>query len=162
LTPLQLTPLGLVHTGLSLATIVLVIAALAVDGEITASTLLGRAYIAGLVVTTVTGFPIMRHGSIGPPHILGVITLAVVALALLAGRGIFGRGSRAIEAVSYSATVLLLMIPGVTETLTRLPLGAPVAAAPDAPVLQAIDAALFVLFLIAAVRQVRALRAQAP
>jgi hypothetical protein len=60
--------------------------------------------------------------------------------------------------VSYSATFLFHMIPGVTETTTRLPLGAPLLPNADAPALQAAAGVLGVLFLIGAALQVRRLR----
>ena len=52
------------------------------------------------------------------------------------------------------------MIPGITETTTRLPLGAPLLPNADAPALQAAAGALFIVFLIGAALQVRALRAK--
>ena len=52
------------------------------------------------------------------------------------------------------------MIPGITETTTRLPLGAPLLPSPEAPALQQATLVLFVLFLIGATLQVRALRAK--
>ena len=77
-------------------------------------------------MTTLTGFPIFRHGSAGPPHVLGVLTPVVLALAAIAGRTrLFGGASVYVETTSYSATVLLLMAPTVTETLTRVPPSSP-------------------------------------
>ncbi len=84
------------------------------------------------------------------------IVLGIAALAEYTG--LFGRKSRYVAAVSYSATVFFHMIPAVTETTTRLPSGAPLFADADAPGLQLIGAALFVVFLIGAVLQVRFLR----
>jgi hypothetical protein len=52
------------------------------------------------------------------------------------------------------------MIPAVTETTTRLPLGAPLLPNADALALQQAAMALRVLFLIGATLQVRALRAK--
>jgi hypothetical protein len=52
------------------------------------------------------------------------------------------------------------MMPGITETTTRLPLGAPLLPNADAPALQAASGVLLVLFLIGATLQVRALRAE--
>jgi hypothetical protein len=52
------------------------------------------------------------------------------------------------------------MIPGITETSTRLPLGAPLLPNADAPALQTATAVLFAVFLIGASLQVRALRAK--
>jgi hypothetical protein len=50
------------------------------------------------------------------------------------------------------------MIPGITETSTRLPLGAPLVANAEAPELQVASAALFVMFLVGASLQVLRLR----
>jgi hypothetical protein len=63
-----------------------------------------------------------------------------------------------VETVSYSATFLFNWIPAITETSTRLPLGAPLLASPDAPELPAAAGVLFILFLIGATLQVLRLR----
>jgi len=39
-----------------------------------------------------------------------------------------------VETVAYSSTVFFLMIPTVTETLTRLPSGDPVVASQEDPI----------------------------
>jgi hypothetical protein len=64
-----------------------------------------------------------------------------------------------VAAVAYSATYLFSWIPGVTETSTRLPIGAPLLSSPDAPELQVAAGALLVIFLIGAALQVISLRA---
>ena len=107
------------------------------------------------------GFGIFQHGGFGKPHALGIITLVVLGVAALAGNTkIFGRASRYVETISYSATFLFHLIPGVTETTTRLPPGAPLLSSPDAPELQVASGVLFVLFLIGAALQARRLHAQ--
>jgi hypothetical protein len=162
LTPFKLTPLGLVHTLVSLVAVVTAFVALYRDKGISPRTPIGRAYLASLLITTLTGFPIFRHGSAGPPHVLGVVTLVVLAVAALAGRTrFFGRASACVESVSYSATVFLLMIPTVTETLTRVPPSMPWVASPEAPIFPPLYSVLLVLFLIGASYQVRRLRAAA-
>ena len=118
-------------------------------------------YIVTTVLTCLTGFGIFQHGGFGKPHMLGIITLVVLGIAWLAGyTSVFGRLAPYIETVSYSATFLFHMIPGITETTTRLPLGAPLLPNADAPQLQAASGVLFLLFLIGATLQVRALRAE--
>src|SRR5438876_901082 len=64
------------------------------------------------------------------------------------------------ETLSYSATFPFHLIPGITETTTRLPLGAPLLPNADAPALQAATAVLLVAFLIGATLQVLRLRAR--
>ena len=162
LTPFRLTPLGLVHTLVSIVCVLFAVAAVVVERRIDPHTFLGFGYVVTLWVTTLTGFPIFRSGKVTPPHVLGWITAAVLVIAALAGNSsVFGRFSAYVEAVSYSFTVLLLMIPTFTETLTRVPVGAPWVASPDAPVLRGIYSVLFVVFLIGVTLQVRGMQAAA-
>ena len=154
-----LTPLGVVHTAVSLVAVAAGLIALVRDGRISPRNTLGKVYIVTTVITCLTGFGIFQHGGFGKPHVLGIITLVVLGVAAVAGRtDVFGRFSRHVETVSYTATFLFHMIPGVTETTTRLPLGAPLLPNADAPQLQAAAGVLFVLFLVVAVLQVRKLR----
>ena len=160
-TPFQLTALGVFHTLLSLVCVVAAFMALYKDRAVNPHTGIGRFYLVTLLVTTITGFPIFRTGKVGPPHILGVVILVVLAVAWLAQKtALLGRSSPYVAAVSYSFTVFLLMMPTFTETLTRVPPGAPwVAGGPEAPIFPPLYAALFVIFLVGAARQVRAMRA---
>lgn len=119
---MNLTLLGIFHTILSLVAVVAAIVALIRERQISPKSGIGRIYIWSLVLTCLTGLPIFRHGTIGPPHILGVITLAAFAVAAIAGKTrALGRFSAYVQTVSYSATIFFLSISTVTETLTRLP-----------------------------------------
>ncbi len=111
------------------------------------------------IATCVTGLFMFRHGTFGIPHALAVLTLVVLALAIAAERRrLFGGLSRYVAVVGYSATLFLHMIPGFTETATRVPEGAPLVAGPDAPELRAAVGAAFVVFLLGAALQVRRIR----
>jgi hypothetical protein len=70
---------------------------------------------------------------------------------------LFGRASRYVEIVSYSATFFFHLIPAITETATRLPAGTPLVVDREGPELQAAAGVLFLAFLIAATLQVRRL-----
>lgn len=153
---LGLTSLGIIHTAISLVALGAGIVALIRDKEITSRNGLGKLYIWTTVLTCLTGFPIMQHGGFGKPHALGIITLIVLIVAALAGKGkLFGRASRYVEVVSYSATLFFHWIPTLVETTTRLPVGKPLIAERDGPELQAATGVLFLLFLIGAALQVR-------
>jgi len=156
---MNLTPLGIVHTILSLTAVASMLTALLRDRQISPSSRIGRIYIWSLIATCATGLLIFRHGTVGPPHVLGVLTLVVFGVAAIAGRHLFGRYSAYIKTISYSATVLFLMISTVTETFTRIPPSAPIVARPDAPVFRLIYLALLALFLVGVTSQVRRLRA---
>jgi len=155
-----LTPLGIIHTAISLVALAAGIVALVRDKEISPRSFVGKLYIWTTVLTCLTGFPIMQHGGLGKPHALGITTLVVLVVAALAGKSKFGRASRYVEVVSYSATFFFHWIPTVVETTTRLPVGAPLITNRDGPELQAATGVLFLLFLIGATLQVRRLRAQ--
>jgi uncharacterized membrane protein len=158
---LGLTPFGMLHTAISLIAVVAGIVSLVGSGKITPRNRSGQIYVLMTILTCLTGFFIFHHGGFGKPHVLGIITLVVLGIALVAGyTGLFGRASRYVETVAYSATFFFHWIPAVTETATRLPVGAPLAANADAPGLQIASAILFVLFLIGATWQVLRLRAR--
>lgn len=94
---------------------------------------------------------------------MGVLTLVVLTAALLAEySSLFGRASRYVATIGYSTTFFFHFIPAATETLTRLPLGAPLLPNADAPELQVIVGAFFVVFLLGATLQVLRLRAVRP
>jgi len=158
---LGLTSLGIFHTAISLIALVAGLIALIRDREISPTNRIGKIYIVTTVVTCVTGFGIFQHGGFGKAHALGIITLAVLGVAAVAGktRG-FGRASRYVETICYSATFFFHMIPVVTETATRLPAGAPLVNDAEAPALQAANGVLFLLFLIGAAMQVVRLKGE--
>jgi len=156
-----LTQLGVIHTAISLIAVAAGLFAFFRDKEISPRNGVGKIYIIATILTCLTGFGIFQHGGFGKPHTLGIITLIVLAVAYVAGyTKLYGRLSPYIETVSYSATFLFHLIPGITETTTRLPLGAPLLPNADAPALQVATAVLLVAFLIGAALQVRRLRAR--
>lgn len=156
---LGLTTLGIIHTAISLVAVASGAIALIRDREISPGNAVGKTYLVTTVLTCLTGFGIFQHGGFNKAHALGVITLAVLALAWAAGKPRkFGRLSPYIATVSYSLTFFFHLVPGFTETATRLPVGAPLAANDAAPGLQATIGTCFVLFLIGATLQVKKLR----
>lgn len=154
-----LTYLGTFHTAVSIVAVIAGLVALVRDKQITLSNGIGKLYVITTIITCVTGFGIFQHGGFGKPHMLGIITLVVLAIAYAAGTTQwFGRASKYVEVVSYSLTFLFHWIPAITETSTRLPLGAPLLSSPDAPELQKATAVLLVLFVIGAALQIMRLR----
>ena len=70
-----LTPLGIIHTAISLVAVVAGFFALIRDHEITASNLVGKIYIVTTALTCLTAFGIFQHGGFNKAHVLGIITL---------------------------------------------------------------------------------------
>ncbi|MDR6843062.1 hypothetical protein [Pseudoxanthomonas sacheonensis] len=156
---LGLTPMGIVHTAISLVAVAAALIAFFRDKGIDPRNGLGKTYVITTVLTCVTGFFIFQHGGFGKPHALGIITLLVLAVAWVAGnKKVFGRAGPYVETVLYSLTVFFHMIPAFTETSTRLPVGAPWASGPDDPNLQKAVGIAFLVFLIGATAQIIRLR----
>ena len=157
-----LTSLGVVHTLLSLIALVAGFWSLVQYKRIAPQTRLGQVYIWSTVLVCLTGFGIFQHGGFGKPHMLGIITLVVLAVAALAGKPrpflSFGSAAPYVETICYSLTLFLHIIPATTEGLTRLPAGAPVFANAEAPQLPGIYGVFFLIFLVGTALQVRALR----
>lgn len=144
-----LTSLGFVHTAISLVAVAAGILGLVRDKRIDLQNPAGQVYLATTILTCLTGFGIFQHGGFGKPHALGVLTLIVLAVAWLV------RSRIALQTVLLSTTFFFHFIPAVTETLTRVPLHAPLLANAEAPELKVITGVLFVLLLIGATLQVR-------
>jgi uncharacterized membrane protein len=157
---LGLTTLGVFHTAISLVALVCGIWVLARDKEISAKNGLGQIYLVGTFISAATGLFIFQRGGFGPPHVFSILTLLALAVGTVAATsGLFGRASRHIQAISYSSTIFFHLVPGIVETTTRLPRGAPLVASPDAPVLQGVVLVLLVLLIIGLTLQLRWLRA---
>jgi uncharacterized membrane protein len=155
-----LTSLGVFHTLISLIAFAAGLIALIRDKRIIWDNQIGKIYVITTVIVCLTGFGIYQHGGFGKPHVLGIITLVVFAIAFASGKKImlFGRFSPYVETVCYSITVFFHIVPAITETATRLPLDAPLASSPDDPNIKMAIGISFVLFLIVATLQVVSLK----
>ncbi len=157
----EITPLGWLHTVLGAVAIISGIIALVKHKEITLQTRSGQVYLAATLITAATALGIFQHGTFGPGHMLAVMTLLALAVGTLASlSGIFGKLSRYVRAISYSATLLFHSIPAITDGLLRLPVGNPVLTSIEDPVLKICYLVLLVLFLIGISLQLRWIQRQ--
>jgi len=152
----EMIPLGWFHTVLGIISLVSGVVTLTRYKEISWQTRSGQVYLAATLVTAGTALGIFQRGEIGPGHALAIITLLALAIGTVAATTtVFGRLSRYIKAVSYSATLLFHCIPAVTDGLLRLPVGDPVLTSIEDPVLKMCYLGLFVLFLVGISLQLR-------
>ncbi len=151
-----LTPLGIIHTLISLVAVATGAMLLTHNKRIAYGNPTGRIYVWTTIITCLTGFGIYQHGGFGKAHVLGIITLIVLGIAWWAEtqNNSFGKRTPYIEVVAYSVTFFFHLVPGVTETATRLPLDAPLASSPEDANIQAAIGVCFLLFLIGATWQV--------
>jgi hypothetical protein len=155
-----LTTLGAVHTAIALVGFGAGVAALVRDYEIRFNNGTGKFYVATTFLAALTGLFIFNHGGFGPPHVLSILTLLTLLMGVLASvTSLFGRASGYVEILCFSTTILFHLIPAFTESLIRLPVGAPLLSSPEAPEFQAIYGTLFVLYGIGIALQLRWLNA---
>lgn len=154
-----LSTIGIIHTVIGLVALGYGAVALVQAGRIDPATRAGRVYLATTALAALTAFALFRRG-FGPPHVLALLTLLALAVGAIAGRRAANSfAARLVETVAYSSTFLFHLIPGITESATRLPPSAPLVASPEAPALQAVYGVLLVLFAIGLTLQIRRLRA---
>lgn len=154
-----LTSLGLVHTAIAMVSLVAGYAMVIAKGRISVRMPLAKVYIWGTALTSLTGFGIFQHGGFNIAHALGILTLLVLGLAVAAGHlRLFGNYAAYVETLGFSATLFFHMVPGITETFTRFPREAPLFSGPEDPSLQTLMAAVFLVFVLGGLVQVRQLR----
>jgi hypothetical protein len=124
--------------------------------EISLQTRSGQIYLAATLITAGTALAIFQRGEFGPGHTLAVMTLVSLAVGTVAATmKPFGKLSRYVQAVSYSATLLFHCIPAVTDGLMRLPAGDPILTSIEDPILKMCYLGLLLLFLVGVSLQLR-------
>jgi hypothetical protein len=113
-------------------------------------------FLATTVLTSATGF-LFRSESIGPPHIVGAVSLVILAVALYAlyGPGLSGRW-RATFIVTAVAALYLNVFVGVVQAFLKLPFlhdFAPTGKEPPFVAAQLIALVAFIAIGIGAVRR---------
>ena len=152
----EIIPLGWFHTAMGIIALVSGGFTLARFKEITLQTRSGQIYLATTLITAGTALAIFQRGEFGPGHALAVMTLLALAVGTVAATTrLFGKFSRYLQALAFSATLLFHFIPAVTDALMRLPVGDPVLTSIEDPILKMCYLVLLVLFLIGISLQLR-------
>lgn len=133
--PLSL--LGEIHTVVSLVPVVAGFYSFARYRAIRPETTAGKVYLGSLALSVVTSFGLSSTGGFNPGHALGIMALAVAAAAIGVTRLHFlGRLIPYLKTFGLSFTYFLLWVPGINETLSRLPPSHPIGNGPDSPPVQ--------------------------
>lgn len=155
---MDISPLGWLHTLGSLPAIPLAAYMLVRHGRVVPATKAGRAYFWFMLLGVLTVYPI-AHLPIS--RAVATITLAMLVLGYGISRWpVAKRFAQYVETVSLSISVFLLMVPTVSESLRRLPVGNPLAAGPTDPLLLGVQGVLFLALAVGIPLQVRALYRQ--
>jgi hypothetical protein len=159
--PHALSTLGLIHTALSFIPLAAGIYALARFRTIRPQSPSGRIYMAGLALSVFTAFGLSSKGGFNAGHALGILALLAVLGALLAPKlSLLGRARPYLATLGLSFSFFLLMVPGINETLTRLPSAHPLADGPQSPLVKMALLVWVVIFVVGYALQALALRSQ--
>jgi hypothetical protein len=159
--PHPISALGAFHTAISLVPVAAGLTAFVRHGRIDPSSRTGKVYLGGMVVSIFTSFGLSSTGHFNAGHALGILALIAMLVGTFAQRiEILGRAAAYLQTLAMSFSFMLLLVPGTNETLTRLPVGHPLASGIDSPLVKSALAGLFILFLIGTAYQMFKLAAQ--
>lgn len=151
-----ISPLGWVHTLGSLPAIPVALYMFGRYGRIEPGSPAGRVYLVSMLVGAVTAYLVAKDQV---AYVIASLTLLSLFVGYAAMRvGALGSAARYIETISLSFSALLLMVPTVTETLTRVPNGNPLAKGIDSPLVLGAQGLVFAVFVVGLIVQMFMLR----
>ena len=147
--PHPISVLGAGHTIISLIPLIAGVYSFARYRKIDNKVPAGKMYLIGLALAVLTSFGLSSSGGFNVGHALGILALLAASGALYVPRVSFlGRSRPYLSQFGLTFSFFLLMVPGINETLTRLPVAHPLAEGPDSPVVRSALAAWTVLFVV--------------
>jgi uncharacterized membrane protein len=149
-----LSNLGIFHTVIGVLAIIAALVSFVRYGNINLNVLSGKTYFYGTLITSLTALGVSKHGGFNPGHVLSllIVVLIVVAFYLHTKRG-GNNKARYYENFLMSFSFLLSMLPTVNETLTRIPIGHPLAKDINDPLIGRTLVVIFALFILGSVYQ---------
>jgi uncharacterized membrane protein len=156
----ELPALGWFHTLGSLPALPIGLMLLLRHGRIDPAGGWGRLYLLFMFTGAVSGVLVIRDA---PGVLISILSLG----SLLVGSTVrfatpLGRHRLSIETVAMSTSFFTLLLPSLTETLTRLPAGNPVAGSPQAPLVVALQLGLLIALVVGVTLQLLRLRRVRP
>ena len=117
---------GIVHTLISFIPIVLAAILLMQQGHINLRSKLGFCYSLSTVAAVATAFTIMKTGKLSEGHFLGLLILLLIGAAYLLPKvSALQKLAPYLERFLMSTSFFLMFIPTTVESLSRLPVDAP-------------------------------------
>lgn len=123
-----LSPLGIFHTVIGVIALIAAAADYLRFGKINLSKAGGKIYFYLTLITSLTALGLSKNGGFNPGHGLSVLVLVAIGIAwYLYVRHPHNKRARYWENFLLSFSFFLSMIPATNETLTRIPVGQPLA-----------------------------------
>ncbi|VVE69947.1 membrane protein [Pandoraea captiosa] len=152
--PHPISTLGAGHTVVSLVTFAAGLYSFVRYRNIERSTPAGRVYLFGMLISVLTSFGLSSTGGFNVGHALGILALlATLGGLVIPGLTWLGRARPYLSQLAFAFSFFLLMVPGINETLTRLPTSHPLASGPQSPLVRGALAAWLGIFVIGAIAQ---------
>jgi hypothetical protein len=152
--PNPLSLLGEIHTIISIVPAVAGLYSFAKYRSIRPESNTGKVYLASLALSAISAFGLSSTGGFNPGHALAIVVLLVSGICLILPRLRFlGRLMPYLRNLGLSFTYFLLWVPGINETLSRLPPSHPIGNGPDSPPVQTALLIWVVLFAVGSLCQ---------
>ena len=159
--PHPISALGAAHTLISLVPAVVGLYSFARYRGIDSATRAGKIYLGGLLLAVLTSFGLSSSGGFNAGHALGILALLSVSGALLVARApLLPRARPYLSQLGFSFSFFLMWVPGIAETLTRLPVSHPLADGPQSPLVRGALAAWFAFFVLGSMAQLLWIRSR--
>lgn len=157
-----LSILGIVHTLVSVLPVAAALHGFVRFHRIEPSSRSGQVYLAGLTLSVLTSFGLSSSGGFNAGHAIGILALLAGFSAVVIPRLSFlGRTRPYLAAYGPTFSVFLLLVPGIVETMTRLPAAHPLATGPADPIVGTTLAAWLAIFVLGLAAQTWTIRAAA-
>ena len=151
-----LSHLGIFHTVIGVAAIVVAVISLIKSGKIDLSRLTGKTYFYCTLIASLTALGLSSVKGVNPGHILALLIVLLISAAyFLYAKKQGNNRYRFIENFFLTFSFFLSLIPTVNETFNRIPVGHPWASGPKDPLIGKTLLLLFILFIIGSVLQFR-------
>ncbi|WZB77185.1 hypothetical protein WJ972_12850 [Achromobacter insuavis] len=163
--PHPISPLGAAHTLISLVPAFAGLYSFVRYRGIDSATPVGKVYLGGLLVAVLTSFGLSSTGGFNPGHALGILALLSVGGAVPVAPVAAIGGAVHLSQLGFAFSFFLMWVPGIAETLTRLPVSHPLADGPQSPLVRGALATWFAVFVLGAITQqwwIRSERRRAP
>jgi hypothetical protein len=149
-----LSNLGIFHTVIGIIAIAAALTSFVRYGKINLAERSGKIYFYGTLITSLTALGLSRQGGFNPGHVFSLLIVMLVVIAFYLHYKKKGNNkARYFENFLFSFSFLLSMIPTVNETLTRVPIGRPLAKNAGDPLIGKTLLVFFILFLVGSVHQ---------
>ncbi|KOS05586.1 hypothetical protein AM493_05720 [Flavobacterium akiainvivens] len=149
-----LSALGIFHTVIGIAAIIAAVISFIRNGKISLHQVSGKIYFYFTLVASFTALGLSSVKGFNPGHGLAVLIVILIAVAYyLQSKKAGNNGLRILENFLLTFSFFLSMVPTINETLTRVPVGHPLATGPQDPLVGKTLLLAFILFITGSVYQ---------